>query len=69
MAFPHKDEWYLIEHDRLVSKVRKTTNWLETKSWKKDHSYSSTSINGALLKALAENKLGEVYGTILPEAE
>ena len=69
IAFPHKGQWYLIEHDRLVIKVGKATDWLKTRSWRKDHSYTSSSINGALLKTLAENKLGEVYGTILPDAE
>lgn len=58
MAFPHKGQWYLIEHDRLVSKVGKATDWLKSRAWRKDHSYSSTSVNGSLLKALGENKVG-----------
>jgi hypothetical protein len=69
MAFPHKGHWYLIEHDRLVSKVGKATDWLKSRSWRKDHSYSSASINGTLLNTLAEGKLGRVYGTILLEDE
>jgi hypothetical protein len=24
MAFPHKDHWYLIEHDQLLAKVKLT---------------------------------------------
>jgi len=67
MAFPHKGQWYLIEHDRLVSKGGKATDWLRSKSWRMDHSYTSVSINGVLLNALAENKLGPVYGRILLE--
>ena len=65
IAFPHKGEWYFIEHDRLVSKVGKQTNWLQTRSWKKKREYSSEKINQRLLKALSESKMGPVYGHIL----
>ncbi len=58
MAFPHKGHWYLIEHDRLVSKVGRATNWLSSRSWTQAHGYSSRSINPVLLNSLAENKLG-----------
>jgi hypothetical protein len=30
IAFPHKKYWYLIEHDRLVEKVREHTIWLRS---------------------------------------
>ena len=65
MAFPHKGDWYLIEHDRLVNKVGKHTNWLATHSWKKKHGYSSERINPLLLKSLGESRLGPVYGEVL----
>jgi hypothetical protein len=75
IAFPHKGEWYLIEHDRLVSKAEKATNWLNTPSWKKE-GFSSGSINAELLDSLTENKLGPVYGVastrsgkLVPEAK
>ena len=60
MAFPYKGHWYLIEHDRLVSKVGKATEWLGSLSWKETGSYSSRSINRALLNSLAGNKLGPI---------
>lgn len=67
IAFPHKGYWYLIKHDQLVRKVKKTTDWLETPSWRKPGGgYSSGSINSALLESLAKNRLGRVYG-IIPE--
>ena len=69
IAFPHKSQWYLIEHDQLVSKVGKTTNWLKSPSWRTAHGYSSSSVNQGLLERLAENKLGRVYGTILLDDE
>lgn len=65
MAFPHKGEWYLIEHDRLVSKVGEHTNWLDTHSWKVTGGYSSKSINAELLGSLGEHRLGPVYGPVL----
>jgi hypothetical protein len=68
IAFPHGDNWYLIEHDRLVEKVGKQTNWLSSLSWKDKHGYSSVSINAGLLESLAEDKLGPVYGSIIVDA-
>src|SRR5579863_775601 len=61
MAFPYKDYWYLVTHDRLVEKVREHTDWLESSSWKVKHGYSSTSVNAGLLESLAEDKLGSVH--------
>jgi hypothetical protein len=69
IAFPYKRDWYLIEHDSLVKKVGENTKWLGSSSWKDKHGYSSTSINPKLLVSLAENKLGPVYGSIIPEDE
>ncbi len=69
MAFPHKGSWYLIEHDRLVEKIRRETDWLLSKSWKEMHGYSSTNINAGLLRSLADSKLGPVYGPILEEED
>jgi frataxin-like iron-binding protein CyaY len=65
IAFPHNGFWYLIEHDRLVEKIGQSTDWLGTSSWLTGNAYSSVSINLNLLNALAENKLGPVYGRIL----
>jgi hypothetical protein len=67
MAFPHKGIWYLIEHDRLVSKAGKTTDWLKSSSWLKEHGYSSRSINRNLLETLDQHKLGPVYGAVLDD--
>ena len=69
IAFPHKDSWYLVQHDRLVEKVGADTNWLDSQSWTEKHGYSSISINGHLLKSLAEDKLKPVYGSALPSLE
>jgi hypothetical protein len=65
MAFPHKETWYLIKHDSLVEKTGEHTDWLESPSWQQHGAYSSTSINPGLLKSLAENRLGPVYGPVL----
>jgi len=65
VAFPHRGYWYLITHDRLVQKVREHTRWLDSSSWKDNGFFHSESINEALLKSLEEDKLGEVYGTVL----
>ena len=57
IAFPHKDHWYLVKHDRLVEKVRIQTRWLTSSSWTKQGGYSSTSINKGLLESLVEDEL------------
>jgi hypothetical protein len=64
IAFPHKKDWYLIEHDRLVGKIGEHTKWLDSPSWKDKGGYSSTNINQKLLASLSENKLGPVYGPL-----
>ena len=61
IAFPHGDDWYLIEHNRLVEKIGEHTDWLESLSWKNPpHKYHSTSINASLLQSLVEEKLKPV---------
>lgn len=57
IAFPFRGDWYLIEHDMFVSKVGEHTNWLNTKSWIKSGSYSSTKLNQTLLHSLSDNRL------------
>lgn len=65
IAFPYKDHWYLVKHDRLVEKVRIKTKWLTSSSWtKQEGGYHSASINKSLLDSLAEDQLGKVYGPI-----
>jgi frataxin-like iron-binding protein CyaY len=65
IAFPYKGYWYLIEHVHLVEKVGKHTKWLNSDSWKNKDGYHSTNINPNLLKSLAEDRLGPVYGAVL----
>jgi frataxin-like iron-binding protein CyaY len=68
IAFPHKGHWYLIEHDRLVEKVGKHTDWLSSLSWKERRDgYSSASINPKLLESLSENQLEPVYDSIFAD--
>ena len=69
IAFPHKKEWYLIEHDRLVVKIGEHTTWLDSSSWKDRDGYSSISINPELLMSLDENRLGPVYGSLFIDDE
>ena len=56
LAFPVNDDWYLIEHDKLVALVGKNTNWLRTASWKKG-GYSTGGPNSKLLKVLQRSRL------------
>ena len=60
IAFPYKDSWYLIDHDRLVDKVRVHTDWLETVAWKDGHGYHSAHINADLLTSLAEDRINPI---------
>jgi frataxin-like iron-binding protein CyaY len=62
MAFPYKGYWYVIKHDRLVTKAAEHTDWLQSDSWQTKNGFSSRSINPELLNSLAKNKLGPVYG-------
>jgi hypothetical protein len=57
IAFPLGGHWYLIEHDALVEKVRQFTNWLNTDSWTKKGSYSSTGLNKSFRQSLSGNRL------------
>jgi hypothetical protein len=67
IAFPYENSWYLIDHDRLVDKVREHTDWLETVAWKDNHGYHAAHINADLLKSLAEDRIKPVYGFVLPD--
>jgi hypothetical protein len=76
IAFPYsprgnrEKHWYLIEHDCLREKIRLYTTWLSSEEWLgKKGIYHSTSINPELLANLEENKLGPVYGFVLPLAD
>ena len=66
IAFPYEESWYLIDHDRLVDKVREHTGWLEAVAWNDNHGYHSAHINAELLKSLAEDKIKPVYLSIPP---
>jgi hypothetical protein len=57
VAFPSKDFWYLIEHDKLVEIVGKTTNWLNTPSWIKSGHYHSAGPGKELLEQLKDYRL------------
>ena len=52
MAFPSKNCWYLVKHDRLVDLIRDHTNWLNTPSWIDKGFYNSDAPSRLLLKAL-----------------
>lgn len=60
IAFPLKGNWYLLEYDELIAKIRQVTNWLNTDSWIKNDSYTTPAPSAALLKILEENKLEPV---------
>lgn len=57
MVFPIRGAWYLIEHDKLVSLIRKHTTWLTSVSWQERGGYSSASPNSQLIAALESYKL------------
>lgn len=57
MVFPFNGAWYLIEHNHLVTLVRKHTNWLNSESWRKHGTYSSMNPNPNLIAALQDSKL------------
>ena len=57
MAFPIRGVWHLIEHDELVTLVKKHTTWLTSVSWRERGGYSSTNPNPQLVAALGGFKI------------
>ena len=53
LAFPVRDDWYLILHDDLVCIVGENTKWLNSPSWKNKGEYSSGKPSKELLARLA----------------
>jgi hypothetical protein len=68
MAFPSKNSWYLVEHDRLVELVSAHANWLNTTSWIDKGIYNSDAPNRLLMNALEDFKL-EPYSSSTLEIE
>ena len=65
ICFPHRgdhrDDWYLVPHDRLFDLVGATTNWLNTSSWQKGR-YSSAKPSRRLLMKLTPYRIEFVKG-------
>ena len=57
LAFPVRDDWYLILHDDLVCIVGENTKWLNSPSWKNKGEYSSGKPSKELLARLANYAL------------
>ena len=57
IAFPYRNVWYLIPHDRLVEIVGEVTSWLHTNSWVEKGGYSSATLPKNLLENLSEYTL------------
>jgi len=57
IAFPYKDDWYLIEHDELVKRVGSYTPWLESESWITGEGYASGNPSKKLLDAINDKKI------------
>ena len=57
VAFPLNGHWYLVEHDTLIEKVGKHTNWLNTASWVNKGGYHSAAPSVQLMQSLSEYKL------------
>jgi hypothetical protein len=57
MAFPHKQEWFLVPHDVLVDLVEQNTNWLQTSSWIDKGVYHTRSPSAEMLKAMEDYRV------------
>ena len=57
MCFPIAGSWYLIPHDRLVEIVAERTNWLNTRSWRDNHRYTSANPSRRMIDGIASFKL------------
>ena len=54
MTFPIGEDWYYIEHEKLVELVKKYTHWCDSKSWKNGGEYHSENGNINLRNSLKE---------------
>ena len=58
VAFPHKDDWYLVEHDVLVKELGRNTKCLQTPSWnKKNGFYHTAAPSRKVIEALKDFRL------------
>ena len=57
ICFPHKDSWYLVIHDELIAFLEKTTNYLQTESWRVNGSYHSATPSQQTMIWLESSKL------------
>ena len=57
ICFPHKDSWYLVIHDELIAFLEKTTNYLQTESWRVNGSYHSATPSQQTMSWLESSKL------------
>ncbi len=61
IAFPHKENWYVIEHDELLKFVEEVSpSWLQSDSWIKQNGYSSNSPSRIMLQKLEIYKLSNL---------
>lgn len=57
IGFPYKNNWYMVKHDELLSKVSLANKWINSTSWMEKGAYSSPSIPSWLLNYIASHKL------------
>lgn len=53
IAFPHKSDWYLFDHDELLAKILEETQIARTDSWQSKGGYSFPSL-GKKVRPLLE---------------
>ena len=58
VAFPHKGNWYIYEHDKLLKKVLTVKGIAKTKSWSVKGGYSFPTLGEKLLSLLEPYKVG-----------
>lgn len=57
VAFPAKNSWCLIEHDKLVDLVGEFANWLNSSDWRNKGNYHCKSPSKKLLAKLDQHIL------------
>lgn len=58
VAFVHRDEWYLFQHDELLRRVLRSTRIGRTVSWRKRGGYSFPGLPRHLQPLLSPFKIG-----------
>lgn len=60
LAFPYKDRWFIVPHDKLLEIVAENNNYLRTKTWQQTGEYSIDGPSEKLINQLSDYEWSEI---------